>query len=331
MKNNCSVRFIILLLIGWGGQLNAQEEQIEMLPYGDMDNWMVREIKESYIIGNETRYIYEVTDEQDTLKGNTPYENKKSPWATSSVYAKVKGIKKASVSVFPEKRNKGYAARLENKVEHVKVLGVLEINVLASGTLFLGQIVEPIENTDNPNAKLLKGVPFDKKPDYLQYDYKVITGGPQRKIHGLRKKGKKIGENDQAEVYIILQKRWEDKDGNIYAKRIGTGSERFDETDRKWHNEHRLTVHYGDISEKSFFNEEMSLNQDKENSQMYARNSAGKVVPVIEKEWGTKDDKVTHLMVQFTTGNGGAYIGNPESRLWVDNVNLVYKEEQSKQ
>ncbi len=31
--------------------------------------------------------------------------------------------------------------------------------------------------------------------------------------------------NDKAEVFIILQRRWEDAEGNIHAKRVGTGRE----------------------------------------------------------------------------------------------------------
>jgi len=84
--------------------LYPQSADVEMLPYGNMDDWMVREIEESYIIGGNTQYLYEVTNEKDTLKNNQPYKNNKSPWATSSVYANINGVKKGSVTVFPEER-----------------------------------------------------------------------------------------------------------------------------------------------------------------------------------------------------------------------------------
>ena len=42
--------------------------------WGAFDHWVVREIKESLIIGGETRYTYEVAP-GDTIKGNIPYQN----------------------------------------------------------------------------------------------------------------------------------------------------------------------------------------------------------------------------------------------------------------
>lgn len=316
--------YIPILLFGF--TTYSQSAKIEQLPYGDLDNWMVREIEESYIIGGNTQYLYEVTDEKDTLKNNQPYKNEKSPWATSSVYANVNGVKKGSVTVFPEKRSgNGNVARLETKVERVTVLGVININVLASGTIFLGKIVEPIKNTKNPQSKLITGVPFTKKPDFLQFDYKVITGGPKRRINGLSKTGEDIGEDDQAEVHILLQKRWEDKDGNVYAKRIGTGWERYDKSVKTWQNNHRIKVHYGDISKQYFYKDYMRLRQ-KEKEVYYTKNSHGEIVPIQETGWGEPEEEVTHLIVQFSSSNGGAYIGNPESRLWVDNVSLGYSE-----
>lgn len=319
-----SLYYIIVFLFSF--TVFSQSEKTEQLPYGDLDNWMVREVNESYIIGGNTQYLYEVTDEKDTLKNNQPYKNKKSPWATSSVYANVNGVKKGSVTVFPEKRfGNGNVARLETKVERVTVLGVININVLASGTIFLGEIVEPIKNTKNPQSKLITGVPFIKKPDFLQFDYKVTTGGPKRRINGLSKKGEAVGENDQAEVHILLQKRWEDKNGNVYAKRIGTGWERYDKSVKTWQNNHRIKVHYGDISNQSFYKDYMRLRQ-KEKEVYYTKNSHGKIVPIQETCWGKPGEEVTHLIVQFSSSNGGAYIGNPESRLWVDNVSLGYSE-----
>ena len=41
---------------------------------------------------------------------------------------------------------------------------------------------------------------------------------------------KTLQGRDQAEVYVILQKRWEDAKGNIHALRVGTGRERFNKS-----------------------------------------------------------------------------------------------------
>ena len=56
----------------------------------------------------------------------------------------------------------------------------------------------------------------------------------------------------------------------------------------------------------------------------YAINSKGQSVPVKEVAWGTEEDVPTHLLLQFTSSHGGAYIGSPGNSLWIDNVKLVY-------
>ena len=42
--------------------------------WGKFDNWVVREIKESGIIGGATKYAYEIAP-NDTIKGNIAYKN----------------------------------------------------------------------------------------------------------------------------------------------------------------------------------------------------------------------------------------------------------------
>ncbi|UYW00483.1 PCMD domain-containing protein [Flavobacterium agricola] len=310
----------LLFLTLFANQVQAQK--FELLPYGDMNNWMVREIKESYVIGGKMQYLYEITPQKDTLKNNTPYKNTKSPWATSSVLATVSGITKGSVTVFPEKHGNGFAARLETRVERVKVLGVININVLASGTIFLGEMLEPITDTKNPRSKLSAGIPFTKKPQALQFDYKIVTGGASKRINGMSAKGTETNEKDNGEVQIILQKRWEDAAGNIYAKRIGTGWQLFTKTENTWQNKHQIPVQYGDITKKAFYKPYMGLLQG-ENA-YYAKNSKGKVVPIIEQGWGNETDEVTHLILQFSSSNGAPYTGNVDSKFWIDNVGFLY-------
>lgn len=77
----------------------AQKERVELIGYGDMDKWMVRKVEESFVIGGNTKYLYEIAS-GDTLLHNTPYKNTDSPWATSSVMAKVSGVVKTSLTVF---------------------------------------------------------------------------------------------------------------------------------------------------------------------------------------------------------------------------------------
>ena len=40
--------------------------------------------------------------------------------------------------------------------------------------------------------------------------------------------------------------------------------------------------------------------------------------------WASKDEHPTHLILQFTSSMGGAFVGSPGNKLWIDNVNLVY-------
>lgn len=56
----------------------------------------------------------------------------------------------------------------------------------------------------------------------------------------------------------------------------------------------------------------------------YAKNSKGKIVPIHEVAWGSANDKPTHLLLQFDSSHGGAYVGSVGNTLWVDNVRLQY-------
>ena len=125
------------------------QHKVEMLPFGDMDQWVNREIKESAIIGGNTKNVYAVGPTQ-TIAGSKAYTNLGgSPWATSNVMAKVAGVTKTNTSVFPEKRGSGYCARLETRMESVKVFGLVDITVLAAGSMFLGTVHEPIKPQQN--------------------------------------------------------------------------------------------------------------------------------------------------------------------------------------
>ena len=179
MKKYVYVCWIMLGLFlcqgSWAAGKTEQtlDEKVVPFLYGDMDQWVVREISESAIIGGETKLLYEIAP-HDTIKGNIPYANKGgSPWANSNVMAKVAGIVKTNVSVFPERRGTGWCARMETRMEKVKVFGIVDIEVVAAGSVFLGCIHEPIKGTKNPQSMLLSGIPFTKRPKALQFDYKV--------------------------------------------------------------------------------------------------------------------------------------------------------------
>lgn len=297
------------------------QHKVELLPFGDMDQWINREIKESGIIGGNTKHVYAIGP-TETIKGDDAYKNRGgSPWATSNVMAKVAGITKTNTSVFPEKRGDGYCARLDTRMESVKVLGVVNITVLAAGSIFTGSVHEPIKGTKNPQKMLQTGVPFTKKPVALQFDYKVKMSDRENRIRatGFSKIADVAGKDFPATI-LLLQKRWEDAQGNVYAKRIGTVVVYY-YTTTDWKNNVSYEIMYGDITGRPEYKPHMMRLQANNN---YTVNSKGESVPIHEVAWGDANDEPTHMYLQFTSSHGGAYIGSPGNSLWVDNVKLVY-------
>lgn len=293
------------------------------LKYSNFDTWVTRSVKESAIIGGKTKTIQEIGPEL-TWDGKKPYVNAGgSPWATSNIMAKVAGVVKTNASVFREARGRGSCAKLMTHVVGVKVLGLINIHVLAAGSVYLGDMVEPITSSSNPMRWLNYGIPFTEKPKAVQFDYKVqLSGKPDR----IRQTGfsavKTVAGADMPNVICLLQKRWEDEKGNIYARRIGTAIQRFSQNS-DWVNGKQLEIHYGNISAEPFYKPYMNLFNGGDD-QKYAKNSKGKMVPVQEVEWGTADETPTHLCLQFASSFGGAYIGAVGTTLWVDNVKLIY-------
>lgn len=297
--------------------------RVQYLNFGKFDQWLVRNIKESGIIGGKTKTIYAIAP-NGTWNNNNPYNGLGgSPWATSNVLAKVSGITKTNASVYREARpGHGYCAKLVTHEERCVVLGVVNIKVLAAGSVFLGRTLEPITGTKNPMGKLDAGVRFTKRPTAVMFDYKVKLSG---KANRVRQTGfgrvKTVAGKDLADCILYLQKRWEDKDGNIYAKRIGTMVKRFDRN-TGWVNNASFAIHYGDITKQPFYRSYMGLTTG--DVVKYARNSRGKMVPVHEVGWGSATDTPTHLVLQFDSSHGGAYVGSVGNTLWIDNVRLVY-------
>lgn len=300
-------------------------QKTERIKYGDFENWVTRNVPESKIIGGKTKQLFEIAPDA-TINGAKPYSNQGgSPWATSNVMAKVCGITKGSNAVFPDKRESGgRCCKLTTMMEHCKALGIINVDVLVAGSIFLGEFMEPVKSTSEPYSKMEMGIPFTKRPKALRFDYKLhMPPASTGRVYssGFGKK-KQLKGNDAAEVYIILQRRWEDADGNLYAKRVGTGRERFTKGTSGWVNNHQIPVHYGDITAQPYYKSYMGL-IPKEKS-YYARNSKGKMVPVHEVGWDTPDAVPTHLMVMASAGSGNAYIGTLDLTLWVDNFALMY-------
>ena len=296
-------------------------ENVVPFAYGDMDNWIVREIHESGIIGGNTKWLYELGP-SDTIVGNTAFRNMGgSPWATSNVMAKVAGVVKTNTSVFPEKRGDGMCARMETRYESVKVFCLVDIEVIAAGSVFLGTVHEPIKGTKNPQAMLQSGVPFSKKPKALRFDYKVKAAPEKNRVRstGFSRKSTVAGQDSLA-VILLLQKRWEDAEGNVYSKRVGTMVQRYTESTPDWVNDATYPILYGNITSKPEYKPYMRIQVE----ERYTLNSKGKSVPIQEVGWAEPGEAPTHMVLQFTSSHGGAYIGSPGNTFWIDNVELIY-------
>ena len=296
-------------------------ENVVPFAYGDMDNWIVREIHESGIIGGNTKWLYELGP-SDTIVGNTAFRNMGgSPWATSNVMAKVAGVVKTNTSVFPEKRGDGMCARMETRYESVKVFGLVDIEVIAAGSVFLGTVHEPIKGTKNPQAMLQSGVPFSKKPKALRFDYKVKAAPEKNRVRstGFSRKSTVAGQDSLA-VILLLQKRWEDEEGNVYSKRVGTMVQRYTESTPDWVNDATYPILYGNITSQPEYKPYMRIQVE----ERYTLNSKGKSVPIQEVGWAEPGEAPTHMVLQFTSSHGGAYIGSPGNTFWIDNVELIY-------
>lgn len=298
--------------------LQAMPLTLEPIKFGDFSQWVTRDITESKVLGGKQKTIYAIGPTAH-ITGNKAYTNTGgSPWATSNVYAKVSGVVKGSNTVSPCDVNGNRVAKMEAKMEHVKVLGLINMDVMVAGSIFLGRVFEPITSTKSPYSKMEMGIPYAKRPKALVFDYMVDMpeSDTRTKSTGFSSK-KTLPGRDHAEVYVLLQKRWEDANGKLYAQRVGTGRERFSKS-TPWTKGHQLPIHYGDITKESFYQPWMGLLNGER--AYYARNSKGKLVPVEEVGWAPADATPTHALVMASSSCGEAFIGSEGLTLYVDNM-----------
>lgn len=290
------------------------------IKYSSLDNWYSRKLKESSILSGNTIDLFEVgkvsmdADSFDlNLKDNT------SPWGTTNIYAKMV-FDIGTTRVIPEKRNNGYCARLESKIRKDNIVG-LKLEVLLAGTLFLGELAEPVHGIKDPEKNVSQGIPFTQKPAAVKFDYKYHLG--KNRVEATYDIKQVEGE-DKAEFCVILQKRWEDKDGNVFATRIGGTRQFFSGTHEEWINAAKFPIYYGDVTNFPEYDEKI-MGLIPGVGVVYVKNSKGKMVPLVETGWGSADDTPTHMIMYFTSSYEGIkYVGSTESVFWVDNIELVY-------
>ena len=293
----------------------------ELVKFGNFDSWITRSIKESVLVGGKTQTLYEIGP-KGSFDGARAYTNQGgSPWGCSNVFAKVAGVVKTNVSVYPDKHQGGQCAKLTTHIVSAKAIGVINISVLATGGIFLGTLLEPITGSSNPMSKMSIGIPFTKRPKAVKFDYKYNSPGTERIRETGFSKRQKVSGKDMGQVTCLLQKRWEDADGNIHALRIGTMRHFFTQN-CDWKEGQTFNIHYGDITHESFYKPDMGLMSG--STGFYGLNSKGKNVPVTEEGWASPDETPTHIVLKFDSSHGGAYVGTIGNTLWVDNVKLVY-------
>lgn len=289
--------------------------------YGNFDTWVVRHVHESSVIGGNTKTLYEIGPHHE-ITGEKPYVNLGgSPWGTSNVMAKVMGVVKTNNSVYRDVHGSGHCAKMETHIETCKVLGLMNIKVLAAGSIFLGDMKEPITGTKEGVKALNWGIPFKFRPKAVRFDYRVHVPGSKNRIKQTGfSKASTVAGPDYCIAVLYLQKRHEDARGNITAKRVGTMVVKYGKSTNGWVNGATYEIHYGNITGKSFYNAAtMGLR-----STDYARNSKGKSVIVHETGWASPSESPTHIILQFSSSHGGAFVGTVGNTFWVDNVGLVY-------
>lgn len=316
--------FFLLFSIMCVGGLSAQVLTDSIIAEkGKFDRWAVYEIKESGVIGGATKWIYKLTDsDMDTVGVNKVFvPEAEDCLAPCNVMAEVVGIIKCSNTVTPERRGDGYCAKLSVLMEEVKVLGIINLEVLVQGTILTGHFNEPIHDTKSPYSKMEVGYPYTGRPSAIEFDYKADVGYPILRSTGFSPK-KNLPGNDYPFVRLFLQHRVEDEKGRVTAKRVGTAYWQFTEDAEEWVNGFRIPVRYGDISGESDFVEN-GMGLMKGDIKCHCRNSKGKLIPIDESEWATDGEDPTHIVIWISSSSGEAFHGGLGNTLWIDNLKLI--------
>ena len=313
----------IVLVLWLIGLLPAQAQRNELVPFGDFEHWTVRHIKESPVVGGETKTLY-VVGPDEIIDKNAPYDYAKTIWASSNAYARFSGVTKVSVTVEPDQGPDGTCAKLSTRFAECKVAGLVDVKVLATGALYWGRMLEPVTGVKNPYSFMDWGIPFTKRPSALLLDCKAELPATGVLTKGTTFRQKEFPGEDPCQIMLLLQQRWEDADGNIHALRVGTAVRRIARSTNGWKQGFRVPVFYGDARRQKGYQAYMDLLQG--DKTLYAVNSRGQRKPILEEGWAEPDAACTHAVLQITAGCQGAFVGALGNTLWIDNVRLEYVE-----
>lgn len=318
--------FVIFFVFGCGWFVFSQKQasyfvnDLGQLNYSSLDFWYVRKVKESFLLSGKTIDLYSVgkVDSKSDLY-NPKLKDNKSPWSTTNIYAKMV-LDIGNTRVIPEKRDGGYCCRLETKIRKDKIVGV-DVEVLIAGTLFLGEMIEPVTSMKDPIKNVSQGIRFDRKPKAVKFDYKYNVG--KTRVRAINSTEPVQGE-DKAEFCVILQKRWEDENGNVFATRIGGARQFFEGRVDDWVNGAVFQIIYGDVTHLPEYDEK-TMGLIPGQNEVFVKNSNGDLVSLVETGWGKLTEIPTHMILYYTSSYQGVeYTGSFETVFWVDNIELVY-------
>lgn len=273
------------------------QERVELLPFGDFEHWTEQQIRESKLIGGQTKTLYRIG----------------GSWSSSNAHARAFGVDKVTVNVTPEKRGDGTCCRMQSTLEEVCAVGI-DFKALATGSIYTGKLMEVvgIQQSSDPNSAIDMGVPFTGRPTALLLDYKAEIQNKTAVYAPAKTKVREVAGHDAGQIVLILQHRWEEN-GHVYAYRVGTAVKRIDST-TDWHNDYRLPVIYGKAGATE---KELSANRHK------THNSKGQMVYI--EEIGFREDvEPTHIIVQVSAGSMPPFTGCPGNTVWCDNLRLAY-------
>lgn len=301
--------------------LSCFGQRYEKVPLGNFEQWAVRYVTESQVIGGQEKTLYVIAP-SDTIRNNAPYDYKHTIWSSSNAFAKVMGVVKTSNNVTPDKGPTGKCAKLATQFASCKVAGLINIKVLAAGSIYWGRMLEPITGVNDPYAFMDWGIPFSKRPQALVLNYKAIIPNTGKLVKGTTFRTTEFDGYDPAEILFILQYRWEDDKGNIHAKRVGTAVYHIDKSSNGWVKDFRVPMIYGDARKTVNYQPFMDLISGEKT--MYALNKSGKKKVIQEEAWADANSPVTHAIMMITSGSQGAFIGALGNVLWVDEIRLEY-------
>jgi len=312
------VQVTILFLLAC---LTVSAQRYEKVPFGDFEQWTVRYVTESKVIGGQEKALY-VIGPTDTIRSNDLYDYKNTIWSTSNAFAKVMGVVKTSNNVTPDKGPTGTCAKLATQFAYCKVAGMVNIKVLAAGSIYWGKMLEPVTGVSDPFAFIDWGIPFTKRPKALVLNYKSNIPNTGKLVKGTTTRTIEFDGYDPAEILFVLQYRWEDDKGNIHAKRVGTVIYHVDKSSNGWMKDFRIPVIYGDARKSANYQPYMGLLTG--DRTMYAINSKGKKKPILEESWAEANCSITHAIMWLSSGSSGAFVGALDNVLWVDEMRLEY-------